>query len=383
MVEKNSGLLEDLTAGLRDDGSTTSSLLQKCILLGGQVGSEGLRDWARRELRGYGQDEDVPDYRRVTGQLCVDRVIPAGIITGQVISTLTLPEFARERVTGEVLLTHGVGELEALSRAADEMVKFAPFREPELVALWNNERPANDKVTAVYSQVSRASLANVVIGVRTALAELVGELLATAGGGERPTKQAADNAVHVVVTGNRNTVNVVGSQETTNGNSSVTATGSADQPPPVQDGWWMRWRSAGCSSVWPRWSVAWRALASGWGGRPGRTGCPSGDRQLLSSSGETSCVLADHSAEAAAGRGEVVLGDPELAGEFVERAGQRGVVVLVAHVGLGELINPASQGLAGLRFELVSESFAQSGFEPSQFFAERPVVLADEFEVGA
>jgi AbiTii len=31
-----------------------SSLLQKCIVLGGKAGSEGMRDWARRELNGYG-----------------------------------------------------------------------------------------------------------------------------------------------------------------------------------------------------------------------------------------------------------------------------------------------------------------------------------------
>lgn len=43
MVRKRS-LLAELEVGLHDDNSRTTSLLQKCILLGGQVGSERLRD---------------------------------------------------------------------------------------------------------------------------------------------------------------------------------------------------------------------------------------------------------------------------------------------------------------------------------------------------
>src|SRR3954464_13871053 len=66
MAKRNASLLSELEAGLRDDRSSTTALLQKCILLGGQVGSERLRDWARQELRGYDQRDRVPEYRRFT-----------------------------------------------------------------------------------------------------------------------------------------------------------------------------------------------------------------------------------------------------------------------------------------------------------------------------
>jgi hypothetical protein len=65
-------LLAELQAGLRDDSSSTTSLLQKCILLGGQVGSERLRDWARQELKGYDRVDQVPEYRRVSAPPCID-----------------------------------------------------------------------------------------------------------------------------------------------------------------------------------------------------------------------------------------------------------------------------------------------------------------------
>jgi hypothetical protein len=42
-----------------------SSILQKCIVLGGQAGSEKMRDWARQELRGYaGEPDSIPESGR-------------------------------------------------------------------------------------------------------------------------------------------------------------------------------------------------------------------------------------------------------------------------------------------------------------------------------
>jgi AbiTii-like protein len=75
----SAGLLADLQAGLRDDNGSTTSLLQKCILLGGQVGSERLRDWARHELKGYDGLDQVPEYRRISAPLCIDgATLPPG-----------------------------------------------------------------------------------------------------------------------------------------------------------------------------------------------------------------------------------------------------------------------------------------------------------------
>ena len=53
MAHRRGGLLAQIEAGVLDDIVPLSSLLQKCIVLGGQAGSEKMRDWARRELNGY------------------------------------------------------------------------------------------------------------------------------------------------------------------------------------------------------------------------------------------------------------------------------------------------------------------------------------------
>ena len=65
MAHRRDGLLTQIAADVVDDGVLLSSLLQKCIVLGGQAGSEKMRDWARQELHGYAGADTVPDYRHV------------------------------------------------------------------------------------------------------------------------------------------------------------------------------------------------------------------------------------------------------------------------------------------------------------------------------
>jgi hypothetical protein len=69
MAQKRGGLLAQIEAGVLDDTVPLSSLLQKCIALGGQAGSEKIRGWARRELNGYAGAETVPDHRHIPAAL--------------------------------------------------------------------------------------------------------------------------------------------------------------------------------------------------------------------------------------------------------------------------------------------------------------------------
>ena len=242
MTKSDQGLLAELKAGLRDDKTSTTLLLQRCILLGGEIGSERLRDWARQELNGYDTPDALPVYRRVAASLCIDGYAPGRYITGEAISSLSLPEFARDRITDEAPLTHALAQLEDLSRRRDESVRIQPFGAQELILVWNQQTGAG--VTRLYWQVSRSAIVGAVAGVRTALAELVAEMLAmTPDQHQPPSRQAADDAVHLVVTGNRNTVTVIASQIAASGPATVTVTGSTGQP--ATETWWQRWRKRG------------------------------------------------------------------------------------------------------------------------------------------
>jgi AbiTii len=244
MSKSDPGLLAELKAGLRNGKTSTADLLNQCILLGGEVGSECLRDWAGKELKGYGDGETLPDYRRVAASLCIDGYVPGGYITGEAISVLSLPEWARDKISEDAPFPHALAQLEDLSRRRDETVNLQVPGAQELIVLWNHE--TGNHVTRLYWQVSRSAVVGVVAGVRIALTELVAEMLAAAPGGHQPpSREAADNAVHLVVTGNRNTVTVVGSQMAAAGPATITVTGSTEQPGAEDDTWWQRWRKRG------------------------------------------------------------------------------------------------------------------------------------------
>jgi hypothetical protein len=57
-------LLDEIHDGALDSRTNLPDLLRKCIALGGETGSERLRDWARQELMGYGPGTEVPEYGR-------------------------------------------------------------------------------------------------------------------------------------------------------------------------------------------------------------------------------------------------------------------------------------------------------------------------------
>jgi hypothetical protein len=245
-MAKNRGLLAELRAGLNDDRTSITSLLQKCIVLGGEVGSEQLRDWARQELKGYINMDSMPDYRRVRAPLCIDGATFHGLITGQPISSMSLPDFAQDTITEEVSLASGIAELESLSRTDKSTVKLVPPGAQDLVLWMNHQNPDGHQITRLYWAINRSAIEGVVMAVRTSLAELVGELLATVPNGDHsPSKQAADDAIHLVVTGDRNTVTVIGSQATTGGNLTVATAGSTEGTSLEKESWWQRWRKRG------------------------------------------------------------------------------------------------------------------------------------------
>ena len=139
-------------------------MLLTAIALGGRSGSAELRDWAARELRGYGPDDELPPYRTVGAPLHVDMMNMRWIMKGQTISPLMLPDFAQDTVTNDVPLVHGIAEIEQLARRCPpgEVVNMAPPGAAELVALMNMQQNLNGHVERLYWGVSPVALEGVV-----------------------------------------------------------------------------------------------------------------------------------------------------------------------------------------------------------------------------
>jgi hypothetical protein len=181
-------LLDQIQTGALDSSVPLADTLRKVVALGGETGSEELRGWASRELRGYGgSDVELPEYRRPAAPLKVDAFKFNAQITGQSISPRQLPDFVAEKLGEEVPLSAGIGEIEAMlkrAREGDGSVKLMPPMAQDIVRYMNHEiqnHPQGDpyqQITELYWVVSQVTLEGIVDQVRTTLVELVAEMRA-------------------------------------------------------------------------------------------------------------------------------------------------------------------------------------------------------------
>ncbi len=200
-------------------------------MLGAATGSADLRTWAGRELRGYGDEEDVPSYRELVLPLFIDSVSGNWWAKGQAISPLQIPQKYRQLIPEKVAFKQSVEELEAMATAEDSTLKIAMQGFPALAAWWSNDLPMFQDIQALYYQVGRASLAGMVGMVRTTLVEMVADMTKDVPMNELPSKSQVDSAVQV---------NVYGSQDqyTTNvgTNAGVIGQGAGSQQTQTNNG---------------------------------------------------------------------------------------------------------------------------------------------------
>jgi hypothetical protein len=131
-------LLGEIEAGALDQKTPIGDLLRRVMrALGGQAGSTEMRDWASRELRGYGPGDELPEYRKIAAPLQLDMAHAAYILRGQTISPWELPEIAQDTITNIVDLRSGIAEIEQLAQRCEpgNAVKLAPPGSQELVVL--------------------------------------------------------------------------------------------------------------------------------------------------------------------------------------------------------------------------------------------------------
>jgi hypothetical protein len=240
MAHKRGGLLAQIEADVVDDRVPLSSLLQKCIVLGGQARSEKMRDWARRELNGYAAADTVPDYRHVPAALMALITNNAGYngtsrrIDPSVFATQIRDMLREEGIDLEdAIFGQGVGELEALAGQGKDVHDIIPGWASFIADTLNRSHMApNSHVAEVYWSVPNASIRGILVRGQTALADLVAELITlTPRDQEVPDKQAADQVVQFVITGDRSVINYT-VQQAADGGANVTV-GGGSVPGPV------------------------------------------------------------------------------------------------------------------------------------------------------
>lgn len=246
------GLVADIQAGALDSGTNLADLLRKCIVLGGETGSQRLREWASKELKGYGPGDEFPPFRQAASPLYLDGSTMSGVITGQQVPYNMIPDVARDRLSEPICIHQSVAELVDIitshRRNGEDSVKLLPPLAQELVALINHNLaqadrdrepfpgialPPSQVVERVYWVVGLNVYASVIDTVRTTLVELVAEMKAASPqDAPSPTREAAEQAVEVAVYGKvrRLVVNQVGPHATGAASAAGVASTGNTQP---------------------------------------------------------------------------------------------------------------------------------------------------------
>ena len=230
MARSADGLLSQIEDGALDSSTPLADTLRKCVALGGQAGSAELRDWARRELDGYGPQDELPDYRKVGAIIAIDGAKMTAVITGQQIAHSALPEFAQPHIKEEVELRYGVAQLEHMVKSEKGgNIKLQHPGMPDVARVMNSDAPYGNSISSVYWSVSANSVLGVLDRTRTALVSLVAEMRAAGVHvQDLPSPQAAAQAVNVVLhNAKRSVINVSSAHAT--GAGSATAHGAVDQ----------------------------------------------------------------------------------------------------------------------------------------------------------
>jgi len=221
-----------LAAVQRDvlDGKPLADVLRKCILLGSVSGSAELRAWATKELKGYDDAAELPDYRRVSAQICADAVTGNSWVQRQSIGLSMLPEWAREHIDNRVPLFGGVGELQSLYDGARASGKNPQTSLPgwEVIAAEMDRVSPNpfQHIHALYWVISPSGIAGVLDAVKTALTEILAELGATMPADQdTPTADQVTNALHVAISGGSPQFNIAAPTTSINASGSASVEG--------------------------------------------------------------------------------------------------------------------------------------------------------------
>lgn len=244
-MAQHRGLLGDIENDLLSD-RPLADVLRKVVILGGRAGSPELREWASQELKGFSgvEAEDLPPYRRIMAPLLMDAVTGSSYVERQSLPYSSLPDFVREQMPEELPIRVGVGELEAWVQNDKPISIGMPGA--DVVGHYFDENSGNpfQKIHRIYWSIAPMVIVGILDQVKTALAELIGELIAaTPNSQETPTPEQAAQAVSVAISGSKGARVTVTTQQS-GGSSTVSAPPEDDEPT-----WWTKGRKIGAVIV--------------------------------------------------------------------------------------------------------------------------------------
>lgn len=187
-------LLRSLRDAMIDESESLAGLLRKCLLLGAETKSDQLRDWARRELNGYADEEEVPEYRRIfSPPIVMDSQSGPTWATGQVITRLNLPTAAQKYVGEYLDIRQPIEEVESLAQQGS--LSFTTNGLSVAMSVWNKELPMFQNIIGLKFSMSGSVLSGILGQIRTRLVEIIADLTADTPLAELPRRARVDEVV--------------------------------------------------------------------------------------------------------------------------------------------------------------------------------------------
>lgn len=150
-------------------------------------------------------------------------------------------------IGNEISFRQGLAELEDLATGDTRFVHLGLPGGDMVKKMMNRDMRKTDpfaQIHRVYWSASQSAIRGAVEGVRTALADLISELVRTLPPDQQvPSKEQADQAVQFTVTGEQANVTFTSSQAS--GGSASLATTTTAATPGAEESWWKRWRNRG------------------------------------------------------------------------------------------------------------------------------------------
>ncbi|WP_071805677.1 AbiTii domain-containing protein [Couchioplanes caeruleus] len=187
-------LLHSLREHVVDESQPLAGLLRKCLLLGAETGSDALRDWARKELTGYGDEDEVPKYREVPcPAMSMNSMSGSTWTANQSISRLQMPRETWEYLPDTLPFTEPIEQLQQLSE--QKSLNFTSEGLAAAQAVWNKKLGPFQQIMSLSFVVSGSVIAGILGQVRTHLVDIVADLTSENPLSELPEKGKVDAAV--------------------------------------------------------------------------------------------------------------------------------------------------------------------------------------------
>lgn len=191
-------LLFQLRNAVIDENEPTAGLLRKCIVLGAYTGSEQLKRWARSELNGYTDQDELPVYRTIPAPiLSMDFRSGNTLVRKRTISRMQIPENARTLIPEFLSFYHPLEELEGFTN--QESVRFADSRLVHAQYIWNKELSWTQEILKLEYFISKPTFQGMVGKIRTSLVEVIAELTADLPPEGVPSKESVDKTFEIII----------------------------------------------------------------------------------------------------------------------------------------------------------------------------------------